>query len=471
MQRIEELENEIETLKSANKKLSREIDSYKQCSSMSGSLNALDEINHYNIYNKNGGSNVDISETNKLKSKLNDYESKMKKLQEDNFGFKSEIDKLYDDIGKFEKEIRVLRDENLHLKDDNENLLDEIDWIKSTKIPQTGVNGTEGGDNQLKVENDRLKQEIDALNNELDELIYYKSNFERLNLDYEKLKQKSVENLLTSAASSTLTLNKHGGSQSHLVGAGTSGSENKNLHLEIEWIRRENEKLLLENENLQTKVGEQKISIEKLHKDMHVKDERMNKFIEQVEKNKLENNQEETIKLQKEITKLESALNDEKRSYNYIKDQNETKQKELNDMNEHLWNNFNKIQHNYDEAIEIIKSKETDIENLLNEKSTLEKSIKLNEQTINQNENKINDILNELNIKENKIRILEFEINKNKVDLNLLSEEKVNEKTTFELNINDLKQLNKNLQSNLNSKDTEISSLIKDKELLIVRIY
>ena len=215
---------------------------------------------------------------NKLKSKLNDYEIKMRKLQEDNFGFKSEIDKLYDDIGQFEKEIQILRDENLHLKDDNENLLDEIDWIKSTKIPPpqaslpTGVMSSNGaassGDDhiknenvELKVENDRLKQEIDALNNELDELIYYKSNFERLNLDYEKLKQKSVENLLTSAASSTLTLNKHGGSQSHLVGAGTSSGENKNLHLEIEWIRRENEKLLLENENLQAKVSDQKISI------------------------------------------------------------------------------------------------------------------------------------------------------------------------------------------------------------------
>lgn len=493
MQRIEELENEIETLKSANKKLSREIDSYKQCSSTSGSLNALDDLHHLNstVPNSKNNNSVDTTEVNRLKAKISEYEGKCRKLQDDNLGFKSEIDKLYDDIEKFEKEMRVLRDENLHLKDDNENLLDEIDWIKSTKIPppppaslppvilSTNNNNVNNGDNnqiknennELKIENDRLKQEIDALNNELDELIYYKSNFERLNLDYEKLKQKSVENLLTSAASSTLTLNKHGGSQSYLVGAGVgsgSGGESKNLHLEIEWIRRENEKLLLENENLQAKVVEQKQSIERVHKDMLVKDERMNKFIEQVEKNKLENNQEETIKLQKEITRLESALTDEKRNYNYIKDQNEAKQKELNEMNEHLWNNFNKIQHNYDEAIEIIKLKESDIENLLNEKSNLEKSIKLNEQTINQHETKIHDLLNELNIKENKIRIIEFEINKLKVDLNLMSEEKASEKTTFELNINDLKQLNKNLQTNLNSKDSEIHSLIKDKELLIV---
>ena len=411
------------------------------------------------------------------------------KILDDNLNLKSEIDKLYDDIGKFEKEIKSLREENLHLRDDNENLLDEIDWIKSTKIPPPPppaslppavtpppFNDTNTSqidtkikteNYELKVENDHLKQEIDALNNELDELIYYKSNFERLNLDYEKLKQKSVENLLSSAATSTMTLNKHGGSQSQLTGIGNSG-DNKNLQLEIEWIRRENEKLLLENEQIHKKVNEQKGTIDKLHKDMQVKDERMTKFIEQVEKNKLEINQDEIIKLQKEITKLDSALNNEKKNFNYIKEHNEAKQKELNEMNEHLWNNFNKIQHNYDEAIEIIKNKEAEIESLLNEKASLEKTIKTNEQTINQGETKISDLLNELNIKENKIKIFEFDINKLKVDLNLLGEEKNNDKTTFELNINDLKQLNKNLQANLTSKDTEITNLIKDKELLIV---
>jgi hypothetical protein len=75
---------------------------------------------------------------------------------------------------------------------------------------------------EIKQENERLKQEIDVLNNELDELLLYKSRYERLNIDYEKLKQKSVDNIaaatIASSSSSLLEMSQKriGGSQQHL---------------------------------------------------------------------------------------------------------------------------------------------------------------------------------------------------------------------------------------------------------------
>jgi hypothetical protein len=64
-----------------------------------------------------------------------------------------------------------------------------------------------------------------------------------------------MESLSFSNTSSLAALNKHHSiydSSNGLVSSETA----KNAQLELEWIRRENEKLLLENEALQLKINE-----------------------------------------------------------------------------------------------------------------------------------------------------------------------------------------------------------------------
>jgi hypothetical protein len=86
----EDLENEIETLKSANRKLSKEIVLYKQQQSSNGD-EAMD----------------------KLKIEIESLEIKCKKYDDDNFNLKLELDKLYEEIDTYDKEISNLKMENL----------------------------------------------------------------------------------------------------------------------------------------------------------------------------------------------------------------------------------------------------------------------------------------------------------------------------------------------------------------------
>ncbi len=84
----EDLENEIETLKSANRKLSKEIELYKH-------QQPHDEV------------------VDKLKVELESLEIKCKKYDDDNFNLKLELDKLYEEIDTYDKEISNLKMENL----------------------------------------------------------------------------------------------------------------------------------------------------------------------------------------------------------------------------------------------------------------------------------------------------------------------------------------------------------------------
>jgi cell division protein FtsB len=94
---IEDLENEIETLKSANRKLSKEIECYKQ-QNITSSPNKLKlQLQCDTSFSENENES-DANTSKNLFSLIH-----VKKLKEDNISLKLEVEKLYDEIDSMEK--------------------------------------------------------------------------------------------------------------------------------------------------------------------------------------------------------------------------------------------------------------------------------------------------------------------------------------------------------------------------------
>ena len=300
---------EIETLKLVNEKLTNDMAKLKSLN------NNLEEINREN--------EVILSENISLKSEINKLHRNISsehdeqlalieqnhidigKLKEDNFQLKMEIDRLYDEIGSFEVENKQLRDE---AKRDN------FDEVK------------------------KLKQEVEDLNEELDELIQYKANYESLKLDFDKLNATVQLN-----SSSQQELNLKSPSKTSLTSyssfktkAANQVQENQdNSKLELEWIRRENEKILLDLEKVQEKLNDKTQSYNELKSQLAVKDEQMNEFINKYEKH--QTNKDDVLQLQKKVLDLEHLLTNEKEEKIVELEMNEERQKDLLKRNDSLW--------------------------------------------------------------------------------------------------------------------------------------
>lgn len=475
---IDKYECDLQALKLVNDKLTNEIIQLKN------QVTNLEEINKENdlILVENTKFKQELaklkSNTNEVKKLVKsaqtsiDYEDseenmaiieaskfEIAKLKEDNINLKLEMDKLYDEIGQFELENRQLKDENKKSIIEMENLNNLVLNTKKTEMAKT-TNSSKEQLNEIK----KLKQEILDLNNELDDLVQYKDNYENLKLDYDKL-NATIQ--LNSEKLQTAMINKQ------KPGTQPEPEPVKNkAQLELEWIKNENEKLLLELEKVQAKLDEKNQKFNELKQQIATKDEQMNEFIDKYEKR--QTTDDDSLKLQKRILELEHELTKEKEDCVIEMESNEERQKDLLKRNDQLWSQSNKMENNYKEAMDIIRQQTERIRNLEIKINELEKSILdlddllKQEKQINENLYSKNEIL-ELKLTDSLNQLEESEQMNSKLTKENLADNEKNELKISQLQ-NDLTNLNAKLKDtetfNQNLK-FEIDSLNKEKTFII----
>lgn len=342
------------------------------------------------------------------------------KLNQENQNLRSEVEKLYDEIGIFESETKQLREEK--------------------KSFQT---------------------EIESLNNELDELVQYKLNYEHLKKEYDKLSTclKQHEKLLSDKLSSPRVQN---------TSIPQVKSEEKNLKtpkLELDWIRGENEKLLLDLEKTQTKLNDKISQYNELKSQIALKDEEMKEFIKKYEQN--ETTKDDILLLQKKIINLENDLDREKEEHQKSIELGEERLKDLLHRNDNLWSQLSSLDVVYKDSLSLVKEQNESIMALESQKKDLkEKTGELSEILKTKN-----DSIQELDIK---IKEQEAEI-KNLESCNAsLKENLEKEKYSYEDRINVLEEEIEILKEKINSYQKaefdfklEIESLNKEIKFIV----
>lgn len=287
------LEDEVRILRSTNENLSEQLNEMLKTSEKlkSGDHEELrkeeekvEEENNSPSHSPKDDEKDDEEEASFLRLELN-------KSNKDNLQLKVEIEKLYDEISQFEKERKQLKDEN------KKNLIqiDEMKHELELKQAQEDVIKT-------------LKKEIDTLNNELDDLVEYKANYDRLKNDYDKLSsslkqhEKILNEKLTSPRKSASALSPGGANKDEAAETTTKTTASKSLgspQLELDWIRGQNEKLLLDLEKTESKLNDKITQYNELKAQLEEKDEAMKTFISRMEKE--QTTEDDLLKLQKKV--------------------------------------------------------------------------------------------------------------------------------------------------------------------------
>lgn len=285
------LEDEVRILRSTNENLSEQLNEMLKTSEKlkSGDHEEVrkeeDKVEEENNSpSPKDDEKDDEEEASFLRLELN-------KSNKDNLQLKVEIEKLYDEISQFEKERKQLKDEN------KKNLIqiDEMKHELELKQAQEDVIKT-------------LKKEIDTLNNELDDLVEYKANYDRLKNDYDKLSsslkqhEKILNEKLTSPRKSVSALSPGGANKDEAAETTTTTTASKSLgspQLELDWIRGQNEKLLLDLEKTESKLNDKITQYNELKAQLEEKDDAMKTFISRIEKE--QTTEDDLLKLQKKV--------------------------------------------------------------------------------------------------------------------------------------------------------------------------
>jgi chromosome segregation ATPase len=451
-EKIDMLVVEIELLKSANAKLSS---NWKEFRDQYEHLNAQNNGNLEQVRQLNAEIEELKAEQDKLNKTCMDDTSSLAiesaqmenvKLKEDNFNLKEEIDKLYEEIGRFEVESK-------QLKDENKSRLSEVTT---------------------------LKKEIEDLNNELDELLQFKANYDRLKKDYDKLSAslKLHDQLLNEKLASPRV-----GSQTPASLLSSSSSflnskkseENKshsNPQLELDWIRGENEKLLLDLEKAQNKFNDKIGQYARLKEQLEVKDEEMKSFIEKYEHK--QTSQDDVLSLQKKILELEHELDSESEERQKELEQNQERHDDLLKRNDQLWLKLSNAEQSYAEVVKIVEQQGKANEALEMKKIELTRQIALLE------DDKVSEMAAKENLIEEK-QSLESELDEFKLELEdlnkkyaILIEEKFNDNAANEAaivslttKITGLTEELRNREASLQTMRMDVESLNKEKAFII----
>jgi chromosome segregation ATPase len=437
--KIDLLESEIEIIRSTNSKLSHQINDLRT---------QYDELSYQNTLNLNrirdlSKENEELKAKQILKDNKSDLEEalelsklELSKISKDNSNLKEEIDKLYDEIGSFEVENR-----------------------------------------QLKLENKNFKQEIETLNNELDELMQFKANYERLKIEYDKLHAslKHHDKLLNEKLTSPRIQSPNSPTNLTPSCSFKSASKPENLsidsnnkttpQLELEWIRGENEKLLLDLEKVQSKLNSKIEQYSQLKEQLEDKNQEMKVFIEKCEKQQTV--QEDFLSMQKRIIDLEHELSAEKEDRLKDLDQHEEKMRDLLKKNDQLWSQANNAEQNYKSTMHVIQEQVLMLEN---QDSKLREYLT----SISTLQTELSDLYLKKEGLESKLTDMSQkhdELCKNYDELNQLKqEENQSNKKEIVLFNSKLSELNKSLkrkESKIQDLQLEITSLNKEKVFII----
>ena len=478
-EKIELLDNENMSLKDLNIQLKNQIDDLSKSkinyeNQIKDLLESSNNNNNNNNRSKNNSDDKDSDEEDIIEaSRL-----EISKLKEDNLNLKMEMDKLYDEIGQLEIETKQLRDEN-------KKFMKEINEL-------TEIEKNENNKDLMEIK--KLKKEIEDLNNELDDLVQYKANYELAKKENEQLSSKIKElevatfekhddksvslkssvsqpNIaaLVAPLSPMAKLKNTGLSTDKLL---SPNKQQSSSQLEIDWIRRENENLLIDLEKTQTKLNEKIAQYNELKNQMAIKDEQMKVFISKYEKQ--QTTKDDLLNLQMKILDLEEALNNEKEKHLKELDANETKHNDLLKRNDHLWSQLTNLEQSYNDALELIQIQTKENENILLKIKEFEKQVsELNDEK--QSSLMIIEKMREKNDKlELEIENLNQDINRLNLDLENLTETKNKNEENFKKEINELnkkigeleRENDKLNKSNFDLK-LEVDALKKEKSFII----
>jgi chromosome segregation ATPase len=480
-EKIEMLDNENMSLNDSNIRLKNQIgDLTKSINNYEKQIKDLCKLsnnnNNYNYpqksrTNEKDSDEEDIIETSKLE---------INKLKEDNLNLKMEMDKLYDEIGQLELETKQLRDENKKMmKELNEYT--ELEKIENSKDA---------------IEVKKLKKEIEDLNNELDDLVQYKANYELIKKENEKLssKIKELEVITSEKQDNKPSSLKSSISQpniaalvaplSPLAKLKNSAVSNDKLlspnkqqsssQLEIDWIRRENENLLIDLEKTQTKLNEKISQFNELKNQLAIKDEQMKIFISKYEKQ--QTTKDDLLNLQMKILDLEEALNNEKEKHLKELDANELKHNDLLKRNDHLWSQLTNLEQSYNDALELIQIQTKENENIMSKIKEYEKQIS----ELNDEKQSTLMIIEKMREKNDKLELgidnLNQDVNKLTLDLETLTEIKNTNEEKYKKEINELSKKiieserhNEKLKKLNFDLKLEVDALKKEKSFIITQ--
>ena len=334
LDKIDMLESEIDILKSANSKLSHQISEYRGQYDILNGQNSTNLSHIRELNRKIEGLNERLSRPSQDESEslaLETASLEIAQLKDDNVNLKEEIDKLYDEIGSFEMETNKLKAEN------------------SSHLTEITT----------------LKKEIEDLNNELDELLQFKANYDRLKKDYDKLSVslKLHDQLLNEklasprfASGNQTSMNLMPSSSFNLKqkpDLSSADKVNRSPQLELDWIRGENEKLLLDLEKAQNKLNDKINQYTRLKGLLEEKDEEMKVFIEKYEKKQTSDN--DVLSMQKKILELERQLTGEREERQKEVDQAEEKLRDVLKRNDTLYSQMSSLEQNYQDVVTVVQ--------------------------------------------------------------------------------------------------------------------
>ncbi len=183
----------------------------------------------------------------------------------------------------------------------------------------------------------------------------FKANYESLKLDYDKLNAQMQLN--TSQTESPRRSNltpvnsfKAKQQQQQVESPSAASPENSKARLELDWMRGENEKLLLELEKVQAKLDEKCAGYSSLRATLAEKDEQMNAFISKYEDSAAANqtpDDGDLLAMQKKMLELEHLLAGEKEERLAEMETNEERQRDLLKRNDSLWSQLTSMEESY----------------------------------------------------------------------------------------------------------------------------
>ncbi len=137
--------------------------------------------------------------------------------------------------------------------------------------------------------------------------------------------------------------------QQQVESPSAASPENSKARLELDWMRGENEKLLLELEKVQAKLDEKCAGYSSLRATLAEKDEQMNAFISKYEDSAAANQTPDgdLLAMQKKMLELEHLLSGEKEERLAEMETNEERQRDLLKRNDSLWSQLTSMEESY----------------------------------------------------------------------------------------------------------------------------
>ena len=130
--------------------------------------------------------------------------------------------------------------------------------------------------------------------------------------------------------------------------------------LELDWIRGENEKLLLEMERLQTKMADKTRQCVQMREQLASREAEWRSFVNKCDRNALSN--ADVVDSQRRVLALEEQVRACRDEHMQTIDANEERQNDLLKRNDQLWLQLTQLETSYNEALDVLRERTRSLE-------------------------------------------------------------------------------------------------------------